>query len=79
MGDRTKVVKTAFKLLDLDHDGYITKDEFTQVLAIVLHKKDYKNISRPLKHWTQNKSRLFFNVLTQIRMEDLGMRPIKNK
>ena len=30
--DRTKVVKTAFKMLDLDKDGFITKEEFIQVI-----------------------------------------------
>merc|ERR1711936_1082735 len=30
VGDKSKVVKTAFKVLDLDKDGYITKDEFSQ-------------------------------------------------
>ena len=29
--DRSKVVKTAFKMLDLDRDGFITKEEFIQV------------------------------------------------
>ena len=66
-------------------DGFITKDEFSQVEINILHYVVLNTffciyIFRPQKLWTRNKLSLFSNGLTEIRMEDLGMRPIiKNK
>ena len=83
MEDRSKVVKTAFKMLDLDRDGFITKEEFIQVHISTFPMNYGGKISsyilihytspfcfRRQRRWIKSKLRWFLRDLTWIKMED---------
>ena len=69
-------MKTAFKMLDLDKDGFITKEEFIQVIQKneTIHS-DWKYLmlclnNRRLRPWIRNKLKGFTSDLMSTKMGD---------
>ena len=83
--DRSKVVKTAFKMLDLDRDGFITKEEFIQVhistfqmnygekiswSILLIHYTSPPSCFRRQRRWIRSKLRWCLRDSIWIKMED---------
>ena len=60
--DRSSQTELAFKLLDINKDGFITKEEFIKVLLVMMFH-DIIICFRFLKHWILLKLKQFLNVL----------------